>query len=145
MARLRALAFALTTLAACSNNAVPSPATATLADETVVWQIQEQPPCPDGADCGIGVYINRWYYDVNCDGEPLEVSTLGTTFAISDEDLLVDEARTITGLSPETLALHVRDGNAPCHNDRWISSIGIFDDDGLDEPPKVPHQRPPTP
>ena len=145
LARLAAPALVLLAFGACSDeDGVPSPATTTLSDGTTVWKIQEA-PCPEGDDCGIGVYINRWYYAVACDGrpvDPLDEATLGATFAVND-DLYVGEARIIEGKGPETLALHVRGG--PCQGDRWISSTGRFDDHELDDPPEDPQQRPPDP
>ena len=120
IARRLAIALVLLALAACADEGVPSPATATLADGTKVWRIQRQPPCPDNAACDIGVYINRWYYSVDCEGQPLDEATLGEVFAVGDgPGLYADEARIIEGRGPETLALHLLSEPAsPCSDDR---------------------------
>ena len=143
IARAAVVVLVFVAFAGCSDDGVPSPATATLSDGTTVWKIQEA-PCPDGGDCGLGVYINRWHYDVPCDGranDPLDEATLGPTFAVN-HDHYVPEARVIQGESPETLALHIRGG--PCQGDRWVASTGQFDDHGLDDPPEDPQQQPPV-
>jgi hypothetical protein len=134
----------LAVAAGCSDSGVPSPDATTLADGTEVWKIQDA-PCPEGSDCGLGVYINRWYYGISCEHPRVPDDALGAVFAVGDpsgpvEPIDVAEARLIAHQSAETLALRL---DCP-GGDRWISSQGQFDDHGLDDPPADPTQHPPA-
>jgi hypothetical protein len=137
--------IAVAAMCGCSDEGVPSPASTTLEDGTTVWKIQDA-PCPDGADCGAGVYINRWYYGVDCGYPAVDEQSLGAVFAVGESPpsgpvaiVNVSEARSINGESPERLALRL---DCPT-GERWISSPGQFDDSGLDDPPSEPTQQPP--
>lgn len=138
--RTLCLLLAVSALTGCSGSiGVPSPATEQLSDGTNVWRIQRA-ECDDGSACGVGVYVNRWYYAIDCVTH-VDESQLGAVFAIDTRDETpVAEARMMQGRTPSTLALHVR--GSICAG--WFESHGRFDDHGLDDPPTNPRQSLPS-
>lgn len=136
--RVAFLACAALLVAGCSDDAgVPSPEVVELGDGSRVWVIEDA-ECSEDSACGLGVYINRWYYGIECSFPAVEESQLGDVFAVG-EDARVEEARIIAGRSPSSLALRLREPDC----DGWVASDGQFDNHGLDDPPSDPKQAPP--
>ena len=75
--RVAFLASAAFLVGGCSDDAgVPSPEVVELGDGAHVWAIEDA-ECSEDSACGLGVYINRWYYGIDCGFPVVEEAQLG--------------------------------------------------------------------
>lgn len=110
----------------CSSSASPSPETVIGADGQSLWLIQPA-RCDDGGSCSPGVFINRFYYPLNCGPPWVADEQLGEVFAVSGGTPGVPpQARTIVGTDPGTLAL--RSSSCDGAGDGWVASSGGYRD-----------------